>query len=316
MTSWIFFIYYTVKPNILKHMKKLKIDWKWTAGTFIALAGIIVTVIIFYYDNTPTSLGYNVESVINVGDQGKDSFEKLNFSYDNLVIEEGSIVTISFENKGRKPIRSKDFESPIKIVLKNASLIASRLKESYPKSLEPIITHDEESIFISPMLLNNNDKFTIQFLTNKKFQSFDVVSRIAGISSILEFQSSEKPYRYLLGIVSILFSFLSFIILEYLQSSSFRRNRHVAIYLTIFPFFFVQFTILASASIFFMTSLSLFKLNMNLWHIALSAVPLVVLSMFLGKLLFKKAYITFTEKNNGMTFFEISLKDKISNEED
>lgn len=316
MPSWYFFIYYTVRRNKLKHMKKLKVDWKWTAGTFIALAGIIVTVVLFYYDNIPTSLGYNVESVINVGEQSKDSFEKLKFSYNDFVIQEGSIVTISFENKGRTPIRSQDFESPIKIILKNASIIASRLKESHPKSLKPIITHNEDSVIISPMLLNNNDKFTIQFLTNKKFQSFEVVSRIAGISSILEFQSDEKPYKYLIGAVFLLIAFSCFMILDHIQSSSFRHKRDVAIYMTVFPFFFVQFVTLASASIFFMISLITFNLNLNIWHFLLSIAPLVILSMLFSKLLFKRAYIAFTEKNDGMTFFEISLKDKMSNEED
>lgn len=296
-------------------MLKINFDWKWFLGTSVSFTGIIIAIIFYYNNNQYGTLGYQVISVINVGDIGNESFGNLKLKYNNFIIDSGSIVTIIIENKTKNPIKSDDIVSPIYITFDKIKILDFSLKKKDPPNMELKLSKYDNKIMIKPTLLNSGDNFTIDVLTSGNFSSLNVTGRIAGAKRIEEFKKDKKSLNIIVGFFSILFSIACMVLLETLNSS-FKHKHHVAIHMLSYSFSSLKFSLLFVSSVSLVLGLAALGYNVILSNTVILSIILVIVSLFISKLLHYDVLIHFTErkdKTNGKhRFFQIALDDKIT----
>ncbi|MDM8541524.1 hypothetical protein QUF90_10600 [Desulfococcaceae bacterium HSG9] len=291
---------------------------KWIIATSVSFAGFLATIIIFlyYYESQYDALGYQVVSVVNIGETGAESFDDLKFKYNKFIIDSGSIVRIIIENKRKNPIRSNDFESPISIIFNNIKILDSSIKNAVPSNMKLKLTNYENKITIEPTLLNRNDNFTIDVLTDGIFSSLKVNGRIAGIKSIKEFKKDQKNLKIMVGCCCILLAFAWMTVWGSLNSS-FRYKQHVAIYMLSYTFFFFQFLATLTASLFSIIGLIFFGVSPTWVNVILLASSLLIVEIFVEKLLRQNVLITFSKRKDETDgkhkfFFQIALNSSIT----
>jgi hypothetical protein len=298
-------------------MIKLNFDWKWLVGTFVSLLGLLATTIIFYYyENQSDTLGYQIVSAINVGAIGTESFDALKFKYNDEIIDSGSIVTISIENKRKSPIRSNDFEEPISIAFDNIKILDSSIKRTIPSNIRVDLTNRDNIITILPTLLNSHDEFIIDVLTDGIFTTLSVTGRVAGVKSIEEFKDDNKKLNIVIGYCCIFFALSWLFIIESIKSSSCRYKSHVAIHMLSYSFYFLHFLSLLATSLSVMIGFGLLGFGITTKNLLLVLGILFLLALVLSKLLNYNALIWFSERkektNEKHRFFQIALDDKIT----
>ncbi len=279
----------------------------------MTLVGIAAAAFFFYYENFPPAFGYEITSAVKVGDEGKGGFDDLKFSYKDTIITEGSIVALKFENNTRKPIRSEDYESPIEIVFENATVIAARLKDAIPKSLEPEITYKSSSLFISPTLINDGDIFNIETLVSEKYDNIYVKSRIAGISEIRKIETQSKTFNIILALTLMAFALFACLAQEALQLSMHRHKNHVAIYMTLIPYLAcnVLLALFYVITSFFCYFLLKPKGSLNIFFVII--IVGFILCQILARFTYRRATVFYSESKEDGNYshgFEVVIKDK------
>ena len=124
------------------------------------------------------------------------------------VITNPLVATFMIHNEGNAPVRPEDFISPLTLTPKSAGNFFF-IESGYPsnKSINPTWTiTTNETLVLSPLLLNPGDDIWLRFAsshTNASFDDFTWSSRITGVSQ-LRVRSFERynydklgPKRYL-----------------------------------------------------------------------------------------------------------------------
>ncbi|WP_448245802.1 hypothetical protein [Thalassotalea agariperforans] len=116
-----------------------------------------------------------------------DQLPESKFNHGGLELKEVFITTIMIANTGKTPIRSNDFESSIKFEIElEKGIMTSKVSKSFPKELPVNIKTEEGAIIIEPLLLNPNDRFYIELLTETKIAIKKASVRIVGLDNIIE----------------------------------------------------------------------------------------------------------------------------------
>jgi hypothetical protein len=106
-------------------------------------------------------------------------------------------VAAKVVNSGNQPIEESDFRTPLVFTLPpNATVLKAVVDRSYPDGINAQITFDQNTVTLSPLLLNPDDQVVIQFsvavavtVKNKDedplpLTTFKPTARIKGISNI------------------------------------------------------------------------------------------------------------------------------------
>lgn len=127
----------------------------------------------------------------------KDNWPEFKFNNGEFEFKEAFLTTIRISNSGKAPIRTGDFETPIKFEIElEKGTIQPRLANSQPKDLPVEIESEEKLLIVNPLLLNPSDNFSIEVLTESKIEIAKATVRIVGMDNIKEKQVT--PYSGLM----------------------------------------------------------------------------------------------------------------------
>jgi hypothetical protein len=161
----------------------------WGATLFIPILLFLLAPIWGSLFEDQKAIEYSVVGEKQIFD--KESFDEewpeLNFSVSGSALSKAFITTIEVRNSGRTPIRTDDFESSIKFGLDiEDGFVNTRIVHSHPENLPVNIEYKEGALFVHPLLLNPNDYFAFEVLTESRIGVEAVVARIVGIDDIKE----------------------------------------------------------------------------------------------------------------------------------
>jgi hypothetical protein len=148
------------------------------------------------------------------------------------IVYEGESVTNIFqvdvmvENYGNQPIRGTDYEQPIEFVFPlRTHIFQAELLESYPSNVETTLHIEANSVTLSPVLLNPEDRVTLRFVVgnmpaNPASQPFNIKGgRIAGVQNIPVVTAANKYYRASPRTFAVAFAVISILSIIFLVLS-------------------------------------------------------------------------------------------------
>lgn len=160
---------------------------------FLVLLGVALTFLVDYLTRSEKSLSYEIISkseIVNVQDE---SFSGIQILVDSTIVRNVNSSILKIYNDGDIPIRKSEFDSKIVIGLDASSrILRSNIVEKKPSNLNPLLSVTDNRITIEPLLLNADDQFILQILSEGNNDSLFVNARIAGIESIVEKQLNEE----------------------------------------------------------------------------------------------------------------------------
>lgn len=156
-------------------------------GAVISFAALLVAVIAVRFQLLRKSLAWsntiNRDVFFLFDDRLKD---RLKISLDGEPIRNLSTLDVTIFNDGNVAVTPTDFIAPLEITFPDeVRVFAHSVVESSPNHLPVEISRSGNTFVVSPLLLNSNDEFTLQFLVEAELlTSPKVLARISGVKNI------------------------------------------------------------------------------------------------------------------------------------
>lgn len=199
----------------------------------IALAFVPPIIIWFFLQREETNLTVTLTTDIPVVSVEEELAQEIEILYRSTPISSLHVLEFLVQNTGNQPIEKRDFESPLTFVLSGSILSKPLITRVNPPSLRPKIDRvNQDSIVVSPLLLNENDLFGFRvYLADRANLStpVEVFARIANVKEI-EFNSADasrtsSQTTFLFGILSTIIGAVS----AFSVSILFRRVKRLTI---------------------------------------------------------------------------------------
>jgi len=197
----------------------------WFISVVLPIAAVIVPILFFFIESKEKELSYEI--------LGRTELVGVHLPSDEVVITYAGknvtyleLLSIKISNSGNVPIKSEDFDKPLKIKFKEKSeVFVVRVGPSFPDNLRPIIKSEPGLIQITPLLLNPGDNYTIEVITSAKEQEPKIDVRIAGIQfpKCINLNGNEKPGK--LQKLRLIALVVSFSLYAFLFGSILKRYR-------------------------------------------------------------------------------------------
>lgn len=188
-------------------MKKfLRKNYSWIIPTIVTVILSAISIHQAYYYGRK-SLTYDIIDAKWLTKISQKS-SKIKVLYEDKVAKDDIIITtVKFINTGKAAIEKSDFDKPISIDFTNDSKILDVvIGEKKPDSLDVQYTFNNNKVTISPLLLNSDDTFAFNIISDGINGKSRVNARIKGVSNV-EFKASllQKDYKivmwYLLNLL-------------------------------------------------------------------------------------------------------------------
>lgn len=163
----------------------MRLDWKFLLMLLVTLLGIGVPVWLWQYDLRAKSLAVRVISSVDLHTPQASSLPGLQLTLNGAKVDAPVLTTLELTNDGSKPIPSTDFEGSLELVIAaGAKALEAKVATVEPTSLSATLETDTQVVRLKPLLLNPNDKITINILTSGQTPSIAPRARIAGVSDV------------------------------------------------------------------------------------------------------------------------------------
>ena len=227
-------------------MDFIKNNWKWIITTIVALLAATIPLFTHWASFEIKSLSYVIVSkspLILAEEKNEDLVVK----FKGEKVSDPYLTVIKITNTGETPIRSEDFESPIKISLGNdINILSKNIVEKSPDSLLIKATISNKSLLIDPTLLNPSDSFTIKLITSNNEPDIYVSARISGIKEITTIQDNNTELLLVKNVFYLIWVVLIGICYSVITTALIRKdgstNTVIFPYKTAIFFLFVTFT--------------------------------------------------------------------------
>lgn len=174
--------------------------WQFVGVTVACTCGlvpIILSVFFFIFQHQYKSLAYEVLAETDLITIKEEVKGKLQVLYETVPVDNVSLVIMKIVNNGSVPLESSDFENPIIVSLNdNAKILDAQIIETVPGSLQPILSHQESSLAVEPLLLNNGDYITIKAVVTHYKSPPEVKARIVGVKNVSRISLPETESAY------------------------------------------------------------------------------------------------------------------------
>lgn len=159
----------------------------WSIPVLLALAGVLVPILLFEVGLVEKRLAYKLSPAADIRPPAVATLSDLNITLGNRTLENVGITTIQVINNGNAAILRNDFEQALAIeVEKETEILRTSVIERSPTYLNVEISQEANSVLIQPLLLNQNDSFTVQLVTTGPVSKPLLKPRIAGIQQAEE----------------------------------------------------------------------------------------------------------------------------------
>jgi hypothetical protein len=154
-------------------------------ATFLGVGAIVVTPLVWYFDLQAKQISVQTVSRVSLASTGIAAFETVQILSGGAALAKPQLAVIEIKNSGYKEIRSSDFEGPMTFSLQTPGRIVEAKGNGSNRTNLPIHPSVREGkVELAPLLLNAGDTLTLAFLVDGDKPTFDVLARIAGVSSL------------------------------------------------------------------------------------------------------------------------------------
>lgn len=184
------------------------------ASSLLAVVAIGVSVYIYFRQKANKSLQYEVvtNSQFIAREAQQQAGGKLRVLYDGVDVGDLRLVIIKLYNSGNTPILPTDYEKPMQFELGSAShILEVSVVDVQPSNLQVSTSHNDNKLFINPLLLNPRDTITVKILLDKISGKISANVRIAGINNIERYskEQSRRRIQFATSIFSLIITILS-----------------------------------------------------------------------------------------------------------
>jgi len=180
----------------------------------VALLSFAFSVFIYVKNKKKKALAYYIPNSYYLIHDIENLDEYFVIAYKKEKISNLRYFQVQIGNGGNLPIFANDYESEVTLKFNEESRILNFElddKALHPSDLNPIINKNANKLSIKPILLNENDYFTLNILVNN-FKSFEgIKGRIIGINEINPVKGNWKQFIGLtiLGVSVLTFAIFS-----------------------------------------------------------------------------------------------------------
>lgn len=263
--------------------EKFKQNWKWLATIAVSIAAVIPAWMVMY-PSDGKELSYELKSVSSLITTDIGSNGALKLVYEDSTVSYPYLTVVKIENTGTLPILKSDFDGPINITLgSNIKILDISILEKKPEAININISENDEGIHIAPTLLNSKDFITIKIITGGVTPTPNVIGRIAGVTDIYQFETTENPAASIVIQIICFLLILSFSVVQTIIPRAFvnrcnKRKLAVIKSRTAWFFVFPPF-----AGMIFSVSYLSNKLSFGTWGAVLSIFIIIVFGELLTK---------------------------------
>ena len=178
-------------------------------GAIIGLVGIIVAIYTYVKQTKKKSLSYQIIESTPLLTVNSEIKNKLKFLYENREVDDIHLLILEIKNDGNIPIESRDFEPQFPLTFsfgEQAKILSADIIETTPKDLDPKIERFEaepHKIVISPLLLNDGDRFRIKLLLTQFLPTADIKlsTRISGVKGVKKVDNNSSNIVNIMDII-------------------------------------------------------------------------------------------------------------------
>lgn len=129
--------------------------------------------------------------------KGVDEWSSLQTIFEESKLESAYLSSVFIVNTGSIPIEKNDFDSDVLISFdENTEIIGARVERTYPSNLDVSYSLNEKGILFKALLLNPEDRFSIEFLSKNEPKNIVMNARISGINEpkVLDHTTNDGVY--------------------------------------------------------------------------------------------------------------------------
>lgn len=189
------------------------------------LAIVIAIVGIVLRERRRKGFSYNIGSANPVVSVEKRVADRVRIYFDDEQVENVHLIVMDIWNSGNQSILETDFNRDVSFNFgEDALILSSSVVAVEPRDLEPSFILMGNSARLSPLLLNDGDRMTVNFLvSNWDSDALDVDGRIIGVKNIkrdLEISTMSQIFIVLgLALFPILIILAYFDIITFISAS-------------------------------------------------------------------------------------------------
>ena len=151
-------------------------------NTLLFLTPILVMIFIALFQRKTKKLSYEVILDIPLVTVSSKIKDKIRIYFDSKVVENPQLVIVRFTNTGNQPISKSDFEENIVLKFSDISqIIQCDASELFPENLRLEFNHDQNSVTINPLLINERESFNLNLIIDNHNFDFYIIDRIKGL---------------------------------------------------------------------------------------------------------------------------------------
>lgn len=157
---------------------------------------IVVPVILYFVQRKRKSLAYEVISETPILSITEEVAGQLEILFQGDPVEQVHLIVYRLSNTGNVPIKSEDYERAVGFRFNDdARVLTAEITKTEPRNLNAEISVKEQSIQISPVLLNQRDSILVKALVSNYQKLPYVDGRIIGVKSITQRPEKGDPVK-------------------------------------------------------------------------------------------------------------------------
>lgn len=153
----------------------------------LSVIAIVIAIIgIYLRERRRKGFSYNIESANPVVSVEERVADRVIIYFDNERVGNVHLIAIDIWNSGNQTILEADFNRAVSFNFgEDAIILSSSIVSVEPRTLDPSFNIMHNMATLDPLLLNNGDKMTVNFLvSNWDSDALDVDGRITGVKEI------------------------------------------------------------------------------------------------------------------------------------
>lgn len=173
--------------------------WTFIITNKMAILSVIAISIaivgIYLRESRGKGFSYNIRSANPVVRVEERVSNRVRIYFDNEPVRNVHLIVMDIWNSGNQPILEGDFNRAVSFNFGEDALILSfSIVSVEPRTIDPAFLIIDNTAALEPLLLNEGDKMTVNFLvSNWKSDALDVDGRITGVKEIKHERARAYP---------------------------------------------------------------------------------------------------------------------------
>ncbi|MCI0142075.1 hypothetical protein KNN17_10840 [Arthrobacter bambusae] len=154
--------------------------WIGFAGLVVGVLGVLTGFIFYWLSRRPKRFGWQLMDQTPILSRSAAGLPIRIIHGDGVEAQFPQLSVIRLGNRGKAEITAHHFDGPIRVSFKRSKLIGAALHDRLGIGVTADITQEGNSATFTPSLLNKNEWFEVQFVTDGDVETPILSARVAG----------------------------------------------------------------------------------------------------------------------------------------